>query len=110
MALRGDGTVMVWGYLNPTYSGPYKTTTPVEVEGLSRVTAIAAGSSFRLALLDDGVVESWGGDYYGQLGGFYECTIDVACRAKPAPVEGLGEVTAIAASGANSLALLKNGS
>ena len=52
MALRADGTVVVWG--NNTYG---QTNVP---PGLSNVVAIAAGFYHCLALRNDGTVVAWG--------------------------------------------------
>jgi hypothetical protein len=80
MALRADGTVVVWGDLdNPR---------PVPA-GLTDVVAIAGGIQHCLALRADGTVVAWGFDSEGQA-------------SVPA---GLIGVTAIAAGGYHSLAL-----
>lgn len=109
MALSSEGTVMDWGYLHASYAGPVESSTPVPVEGLAGVAAIAANEGDRYALLSDGAVESWGGDLWGQLGAEEECEMGHLCRKSPEPIAGLSEVAAIAAGGANALALLKNG-
>ena len=78
---------------------------PVPVEGLSGVTAVAAGGKHSLALLGNGTVVGWGGDGFGELGNGTSTTrVDV-----PVPVNGLGNVTAIAAGHKFSLALLGDG-
>lgn len=78
---------------------------PVAVEGLSGVTAVAAGGKHSLALLSNGTVVGWGGDGFGELGnGLTTQHVDT-----PAPVVGLSNVTAIAAGHKFSLALLSNG-
>ena len=41
---------------------------PVQVQGLSSVVAIAAGNDHSLALKSDGTVWAWGNNSYGQLG------------------------------------------
>jgi alpha-tubulin suppressor-like RCC1 family protein len=41
---------------------------PVQVSGLTGVTAIDAGQSHSLALLPDGTVRAWGWNDHGQLG------------------------------------------
>ena len=51
----GDGTTI------PRYL-------PVQVSGLTNITAIAAGGSHSLALRDDGTVYAWGKGTSGQLG------------------------------------------
>jgi alpha-tubulin suppressor-like RCC1 family protein len=101
MALLSNGTVMDWGengngQLGDGTTNEY-TAMPVEVSGLSEVTAIAAGGSYGLALLKDGRVMAWGS------GG------DANNSDVPVQVSGPSGVTAIAADGGHSLALLSNG-
>jgi hypothetical protein len=62
-------------------------------EGLSNVTAIAAGGAHNLALRSDGTVVAWGQNVYGQT------------NIPP----GLSNVVAIAAGGWHSLALKSDG-
>src|SRR5260370_1103909 len=68
---RGQGTVSAWGYNfygqlgNGTRAN---SNTPVEVSGLTGVTAIAAGDIHSLALKSDGTVWAWGDNFYGALG------------------------------------------
>jgi alpha-tubulin suppressor-like RCC1 family protein len=101
MALLGNGTVMDWGEDDNGQLGNGTTseavTTPVQVSGLSEVTAIAAGGGYGLALLRNGTVMAWGA-------GGAASDSDV-----PVQVSGLSGVTAIAAAGGHSLALLSNG-
>ena len=88
---------------------------PVEVDGLPEPVALAAGSEHSLALLKNGNVMAWGGNYYGEVGdGSYNtayapvrvCAAGVTeCPAGPY----LEEVAAISAGARHSLALLKNG-
>jgi alpha-tubulin suppressor-like RCC1 family protein len=116
LALLSDGTVMAWGsdeygqLGNPiaeeTESEQDISSVPVPVEGLSAVTAIAAGAHHSLALLGDGSVMAWGEDEFGELG---DGAIAPDHEA-PVPVSGLSGVTAIAAGGEHSLALLAGGS
>jgi alpha-tubulin suppressor-like RCC1 family protein len=89
---------------------------------LEGVTAIAAGSNFTLALLNDGTVVGWGQNYEGQLGSGNrtECHGEFVCSRTPVHVCTVMEspcksehylrgVTAIAAGGWHSLALLEDG-
>ncbi len=88
MALRGDGTVVVWGY-----NGDHQSAVPAD---LGKVTAIAIGSGSSpccLALQEDGTVSAWGGNTNGQ------CDV-------PADLAG---VTAIAAGVNHCLALKEDG-
>ncbi len=127
LALLSDGTVMAWGENtwgqlgDGSASGPQTcaealpcSPTPVAVSGLSRTTAVAAGFNHSLALLEDGTVMSWGYNGSGQLGdgatiGPEVCAGELRCSPTPVPVGGLSDVTAIAAGGLHSLALLSDG-
>lgn len=51
-----------------TLASPSYSDRPVQVKGLSGITAIAAGSGFSLALRDDGSVWAWGTGLLGVLG------------------------------------------
>ena len=77
VALKRDGTVVVWGRNS---SGQ----TNIRA-GLSGVTAIAAGYIHSLALKSDGEVVAWGDNLYG---------------ATDVPVDSFSGVTVIAAGGA----------
>ncbi len=96
-----------WGYGSSGQLGngnaENRTTfTPVSV--LGDVSAVSAGGSFDLALLQDGTVSSWGSDADGQLGDG-----STANRQVPGPVGSLSEVTAVSAGDKDALALLANG-
>ncbi len=143
-ALLEGGNVMAWGdnelgeLGDGTSTGPEEcaiteekvevkaqcSTTPVEVKGLSEVTAISGGPG--LALVSGGTVMTWGANEQGELGdgssaGPEECReLDIfgkeaheekrPCSTKPIKVEGLSGVTAIAAgAGGQALALLSDG-
>ena len=114
MALLSNGTVMAWGYgafgqLGDGSEGfEASSDVPVAVNGLSEVTAVAAGYNHSFALLRDGTVMAWGYNEFGDLG---NGTSEERAYPTPAPVSGLREVTAIAAGlGGVTTALLKNGS
>jgi alpha-tubulin suppressor-like RCC1 family protein len=107
LAGLSNGTARAWGdnafgeLGDGTTTGPetcgsfhaYCSRTPIEVSGLSGVTAISADAFDSLALMSNGTVRAWG-----------ESATDL-----PVEVGGLTEVTAIAAGGGYGVALLGNG-
>ncbi|MBF0539651.1 MAG: hypothetical protein HQL03_15520, partial [Nitrospirae bacterium] len=118
VALKGDGTVWAWGYNASGDLGDGTTNdryTPVQVSGLTGVTAIAAGgyvsgnsgtcsSGYTLALKGDGTVWAWGynGDY--ELGDGTTTN-----RLLAVQVSGLIGVTAIAAGANHAVAMKGDG-
>ena len=124
MALLSNGTVETWGDDERGQLGNLATweagetekgevlenegrysDTPVLVDGLSGVTAIAAGSTHALALLSGGTVVAWGDDREGQLGNGVQENAVLA----PVPVNGLTGVAQIAAGEQDSAAILQTG-
>jgi alpha-tubulin suppressor-like RCC1 family protein len=125
LALLSKGTVMAWGddefgqLGNSSVSehgspeeeeegiegGERFSSVPVAVNGVSGASAVAAGAAHSLALLSNGTVMAWGEDEFGELG---DGTI-VRGQETPTIVSGLSGVTAIAAGGEHSLALLAGG-
>ncbi|GEM_PF-2277589 len=112
LALRADGTVWAWGAnesgqlgrgVFDTYPSPGRPT-PAPVQGLSGVTAIAAGTTHALALKPDGTAWAWGNNRFGQLGDG-----STATSALPVQVQGLASVVALAGGSSHSLALRADG-
>ncbi|RCX07641.1 alpha-tubulin suppressor-like RCC1 family protein, partial [Anaerobacterium chartisolvens] len=107
LALKDDGTVWACGY---NYYGQLGDGTkvdrrvPVQVTGLSGVTAIAGGTWHSIALKDDGTVWTWGYNYYGQLGDGTTTN-----RTTPVQVNGLSEITAVAAGTYHTIAVKDDG-
>jgi alpha-tubulin suppressor-like RCC1 family protein len=90
-----------------TTTGCLCVNSPTPVNGISNVTAVAAGNHHSLALRSDGTVVAWGDNSHGQLG---NGTISPSSGATPVPVPGLSNVVAIAVGdGDFSLALRRDG-
>lgn len=110
LGVANDSTVWAWGNNSNGQLGDGSTsrkTTPTKVEGnLIDVISVAAGrENFSLALKSDGTVWSWGSNANGQLG----IGSSGGSQYLPVQVSGLTDVIAIAAGGAFSLALKKDG-
>ncbi|HTZ88174.1 MAG TPA: IPT/TIG domain-containing protein [Solirubrobacteraceae bacterium] len=104
LALLADGEVMSWGgnesdQLGNGSSGG-SSNMPTAVQGLSGVTAIAAGARHSLAILTGGSLVAWGYNPDGQLGNGSNLNSPV-----PVAVSGLGQVVGISGGGSHSLAL-----
>ena len=112
LALLSNGMVVTWGENtygelgDATTSGPSVcssglpcSTTPKAMSGLPRVTAIAAGQYFSLALLSNGRLMAWGLNNYGQLGNG-----GMTSSARPVAVKGLTGVISVVAAGEHSVA------
>lgn len=84
IALRQDGTVVVWAV-------PANANLAVPAEAQNGVVAIAAGPGYSLAVRSDGRVVQWGG------------------TLPPVPMEAQSNVVAVAAGLGHSLALTRSG-
>jgi alpha-tubulin suppressor-like RCC1 family protein len=112
LVLKTDGTV--WAFGDNQFgqlgngSAVASSTVPVQVSGLTGVTAIAAGAHFSLALGSDGagggLVWAWGKNDQGQLG---DGTL--VNKIVPVRIPNLTNVKAIAAGMHFAVALLTNG-
>lgn len=110
LALRDDRTVWAWGYNQAGQLGDGSRTNrnlPVQVVGLSGVIAVAAGAHHSLAVTTDGRLYSWGSDQKGQLG---VGGAPDGLRVLPVEVTALGNVAAVDAFAATSIAVLADGS
>ncbi|MEC4684419.1 MAG: RCC1 repeat-containing protein [Nitrospirota bacterium] len=107
VALKSDGTVWAWGsnqYGQLGNGTTTRSTTPVQVSGLTTVVAIAAGKNYTIALKADGTVRAWGRNWPGTLG---DGTTDESTT--PVEVSGLTDINAIAAGNDHTLALKIDG-
>jgi alpha-tubulin suppressor-like RCC1 family protein len=117
VASAASGTVAAWGENRYGSLGDGLTTgpetckfetpcsfVPVEVSGLTGVSAVTGGNGFNLALLSTGKVMAWGYNEQGDLGDGSTINRDV-----PVEVHGLSEVVAIGARYHGGLALLADG-
>ena len=115
LALRGDGTVWAWG-LTSSVIVPGETddetddetavglSTPVQLQGLADVVAIAGGNWYMIALCRDGTVWAWGANVSGQLGDGTLINRSIAVQ-----VQGLTDVVAIAGRFWHAMALRDDG-
>jgi alpha-tubulin suppressor-like RCC1 family protein len=113
LVVRSDGTAWAFGDNTDGELGDGTTTSstlPVQVSGLSGVTAVSAGNnSLSFALKSDGTVWAWGSNSWGQLGiGNSSSSYN---QTTPVQVTGLSGLTITAALAAanDGLALASNG-
>lgn len=108
-ALKADGTAWGWGFNDQGQLGDGTTTTrsaPVQVAGLSGLTAVATAKDHGLAVQGGtGQVWAWGADNYHQLGDGGSMTP----RTTPVAVPGLAGAVDVAAGTGFSLALMADG-
>ncbi len=120
LALLSDGKVMAWGANEYGELGNGTTANsdvPVVVKEaggkeLTGVSAIAAGAWSSYALLSNGTVMAWGINREGELGDATTANSDVAVPVKESAgkdAKALSGVSAIAAGGEHTLALLSDG-
>jgi len=95
-ALKSNGTVVVWGVIDPYSTGSFMPT------GLDSVVAVAVGAFYVVALRSNGTVVTWGDVELG----YHYCGDVTPILQVP---QGLDSVVAIAADGATILALRSNG-
>ncbi|MCK5830683.1 MAG: hypothetical protein KAH20_10305 [Methylococcales bacterium] len=94
IALKSDGTVIIWGHnrFGQLGNGTTKNSlSPTAVPRLTGIIAISAGKSHSMALKSDGTVVTWGRHNGGQYG------VDDFPKFSPGIVPGLTGVKAISA-------------
>ncbi len=105
--IKNDGTVWACGGNGYGELGDGTTTvktTPVQINSLSGIIAIAAGANHSLFLKNDGTVWACGGNGYGELG---DGTTTV--KKTPVQINSLSGIIAIAAGASHSLFLKNDG-
>lgn len=99
-----DGTVRCWGSeighaLGRNLEDAASAFSPAPVEGLTGVTQLSGSASYPgdvyCALRNGGEAVCWGSNDKGTLGRVVDGAVDVESSPTPAPIEGLGTVTAV---------------
>jgi alpha-tubulin suppressor-like RCC1 family protein len=106
-SLLADATIRCWGtnYVGQLGNGSTAglSEVPTPVQGIANAIGLAVGGFHNCALLSDRTVKCWGRNQDGQVGNG-DNTTDV--RAPDLPVSGLTSVSAVAAGGYHSCALM----
>jgi alpha-tubulin suppressor-like RCC1 family protein len=105
VALKRDGSVLVWGEKLAEGRDGGIQAVPTGLPGLSNVTAIAAGDYHAVALRSDNTVWAWGANDRGQLGDGTKTTRPAPVQVKLADGNPLSGIVALAAGGRGSVAL-----
>lgn len=108
LALASDGAVWAWGWNGYGQLGDGTLTDrslPTRVEGLPPIAEIYAGLSQSFALAADGTLWAWGAEGNGQLGDGFSGP----SRNRPIRVQGIADVTSLAAGANHTLALTADG-
>ncbi|GFZ93098.1 hypothetical protein GCM10008018_44290 [Paenibacillus marchantiophytorum] len=119
LALKKDGTVWAWGNNSSGEIGDGTQSVfdekthatlknedrylPVQVRGLSDITAIAANWNTSYAVKKDGTLWSWGGIYYRNRDGSY------SNNTTPKQLEGFSDIVSVSLGWGNMIALNKDG-
>lgn len=108
MALKSNGTVLVWGDGLSGQMGNGErndSNTPIPVPNLTNVIDIHAGDSTAFAVKNDGTVWAWGANYDGQSGTGSSNTRLLV----PTKIANLSGVTEVVGTGLYSYALTDDG-
>ena len=108
LALGENGTVWAWGNNMHGQLGDRGTSAmrsiPIQVQNLTNVVAVSAGSSHSVALKEDGTVWAWGINLNGQLGDGTSIN-----RNLPVQVQNIDNVIDIRAGLSHTIALKEDG-
>jgi len=116
IAIKEDGTVWGWGsnfagqlgaivIADSDTNNEFKYERFMQVRGMEKVKAIAAGYNYTIALKKDGSLWVWGRNNLGNLGEDSIETISI----EPVPVKDLEDVIAVSAADDHIVALKKDG-
>jgi len=118
VALKSDGTVWTWGYNNNKQLGQDDNTnrnfaTQVFLNSsktipLIGITKITAGDTHVMALVGDGTLYSWGGNWSCQMGGGADQGLPIKIKTSSGGVD-LTNVVTISAGNQHSIVSLSNG-
>lgn len=111
LALKSDGTVWGWGANSWGQLGPGSTNSveplPVQIPGLTGITAIAAQEGQSGCVDANGKVCMWGIQFFGELGnGSHEYAV---IHRTPVTVGGLPAIVKLHCRGGDSMAVGSNG-
>jgi len=108
IALKNDGTLWAWGDNRTGVFGRGDTVSssiPIQIPGINNVRQVSvSGRGFVVALLQDGTVWNWGGNFVNELG---DCT--QINRSTPGIVNGLNDILSVSAGLNHTLALCADG-
>lgn len=106
-ALMRDGSIRCWGanfYGEPGDGTRQNALKPVRVQGLSgKARALALGDDYTCALMENGAVQCWGSNLYGQLG-----SAEARDDAQPRAIRGLAAPAQSIAAGENHICAVLN--
>jgi alpha-tubulin suppressor-like RCC1 family protein len=119
--IESDGTVKGWSLVDPYgwrfglgHANRVPKYTAFTVPGLRDVVAMAAADNTAYALLRNGTIMAWGGNFRGELGATPLADVEVSASGRatalsPLPVINISDATTIAAGDYHALAVTRAG-
>jgi alpha-tubulin suppressor-like RCC1 family protein len=119
--LEPDGTAKGWAYAEPFgwsfglgHADRVKKYIAFDIPGVKNVVSMATAANTTYALLADGTVMAWGGNFRGELGATPRSEVEVtaggrATALSPTPVVGITDAIDIAAGDYHALAVTRDG-